>query len=585
MKKVIILSFFIMLTGSAIILTGCKKELHDLSSYSSIGNTKNDSLRIYNLLNTTTGIGYLVYINDSLNMFRGVAFNSTGVIYGAAPTVSVPAEGGTFTIKLAQYPYATGTIPSPPIKNPDASAIVCQKTITLPPHSGYGNIVFYDSLGTIPTMRYLPLASGNAGAPAPGKFKIRLVNFSYAMAPLGYNSTISPKQSAGPQYNLQLQYRDSTVMKGNENVPFAGVSNYQEIDYGTEQFLVYNLTTKAYIKNSGPFNDVLAMFNLSPILPFPSVINNCLYPMISDYTVKQYNTSTLQLGNIGSYPFAPGSCYTVMVIGNMYSVSLDRRYGPGVLDNVGKVQIVNANPNQQDMEVKITYAGGQKDIPNLPFGKVADPVTVPAGPVSVTFLSQGKTVYSYNVQVPRLGDYTYYYTADNNTLPFVFSQANTIIPQDYIPGSPNSIALYQLIKIGGLDLSPDAGALFFTVQTNIAQGVDARFNAISTDVTYKNTASNIGTGVGTNAYTNMFANNYAVYDGTLPPTAFNVRLTSSRPDSLAGKKLATISPAFAALPAPGNYTLVAAGLLNTIDPAKKVRLILVKHTNFTSKAQ
>lgn len=561
-----------MLAGLTIILPGCKKELSQLSSYRAIGNTKMDSIRIYNLLPDLSGddsnTGYLVYLNDSLNMYTGLPLASGALTYGAIPVLTVPAEGGTFNIKLTKYaydPYNTDPTLSPPAKHPDTSAIVFQKTITLPPHSGYSNIIFYDSLGKTPAMKLLRSSSADPGAPAPGKFKIRIVNFSYDM---------TPDQSSGAQYNVQLQYPDSTIVKGDDNIPFAGASDYQEMDYGTKQFLVYNSTTQEYIKNSGPFNDVLTTFDLSPISPFIYAVTNHLFPMIGDYQVS-FNNGTIQEGNIGSYPFAPGGCYTVMVIGNMYSVALDRRYGPGVQDNVGKIQVVNANPNQQDMEVKITYSGGQSDIHSLPFGKAADPLTVPVGPVSIAFISPNNTVYTYNAQVPRLGDYTYYYTADNNTLPFVFAQANTIVPTDYIYGSSFSIAQYQLIKLTALDLSPDAGPVFFTTQTNIAQGVDTKLNANQVDATFKNPATQIG----------LSGANYVMYDGTLPPTAFSVRLSSSRPDSLAGKMTATISPAFTQVPAPGNYTLVAAGLLNTTDPAKKMKLIMVKHTNFISKAQ
>jgi hypothetical protein len=575
MKKLLIISLLISVTATAIFLQGCKKEAKNLSSYKAIGNTKNDSILVYNLLpdiSNNNNEGYLLYLNDSLFTYVGQSeyYQDT---YGAAPALTIPAQGGTFTIKLAAYaypnPYAVPVIPAAPLKNPAASAIVCQTKITVPPHSGYGRLVFYDSVGTA-AVKYMPISTANPGAPAPGTFKIRLINFGY---PMPDNGPAYPANSSGQKYTVQMQYADSTSVPGNSNVPFGGVGTYQQIPYGTEQFLIYNSSNGVYINNSGVLNDVLSTFNLTANRLYVNDVSNFLFPSVG--TFYEYgNQSTVEYGNIGSYPFAAGNCYTVMVIGNIYSVSIDRTYGAGTLDNFGQVQVVNTNPNQQDMDVKFVYQGGTTDVASLPFGQYTNPVIVPAGNVSITFSYQGKTVYSYNTQVPRLGNYTYYYCSDLTDIAFVLPESNTITALDYMYGSYYSPPVYQLSKVNFLDLCADAGNIFFTQQSATTGGLD-----VGVDQTTPNDPNN------SDFVYKGYSGTAVNYDGTIPPTAFNVRLTASRPDSLAAKKVATLTPPFKAIPAPGTYTLVAAGLLNTTDQAKKIKLIMVKHTNFITKAK
>lgn len=397
-----------VLAALAVIVSGCKKELTQLSSYHPIDNTKSDTLRIYNLLpdsGSNNNRGYVLYLNDSIRSYAGVISAGYGTAYGTPPAVALPAQGGTFTVKLVMYGYYDAV--KPPQRLLDTETVVIQKTFTVPAHSGYSNMIFYDDNGK-PAVQYYPVTSTDPGAPSPGKFKIRLINFGYAMAD---NGPSYPENSAGAKYAMQMQYADSTAVKGNDNVAFGGTGQYQELEYGTVQFLIRNLTLDNYVNNSGPINDVTGTYNLEGLVPYQGNVSNSLFPNVGTY--MQYNNlSTVNYQNIGSYPFSAGGCYTILVIGNIYSVSLDRQYEPGVMDNFGKVQVVNANPNQQDMSVKINYTGGEKDIASLPFGQSVDPLTVPAGDVSFTFSSQGKTLYSYNVQVPRLANYTYYYTSD-----------------------------------------------------------------------------------------------------------------------------------------------------------------------------
>ncbi|EHQ26392.1 DUF4397 domain-containing protein [Mucilaginibacter paludis] len=575
MKKALLSGLIILLAACVVILPGCKKDKNSLTTFVPADNTKKDTLRLFNLLpdlaaDYSKNIGYLVYLNDSL-VYYGGTDTYQGFTYGVAPAVLIPAGGGTFSLKVTKYEFADqyNKKPQPPGKNPDAAAVVLQKTITVPAHSGYSNMVFYDDNGK-PSAQFIPLTASDPGAPAPGKFKVRVVNYGYPMTQI--YGTPHPDNSAGQKYALQMQYADSTVVTGNANLAFGSVGQYSEIPYGTHKFLIYNNTTKKYINNSGPLDDVLNTFNLSPLTDYQT--SNYLFPCLGPGDqVGLADHSTMHRGNIGSYPFAAGGCYTILVIGDGYAVTLDRRYGAGQLDNFGQVQVVNANPNQPDMAVKVAYDGGQKDVPSLHFGDYTTPQIVPAGNVTLTFTSAGKTLYTYNGQVSRLANISFYYYSELNGLPALLPVSNTISSNDFVKGDPSYgiPAKLQLANVGEFNLSPDAGKIFFTLQSvnSGGQEVNMGYYAVNDqEVPYKFLGSN----------------SRMSYDTFIPPTKFNARLSAARKDSLATKLVGSLSPPFKTLPAPGTYTLVAAGLLNTNDPAKKIRLIMVKHSNFISKA-
>ena len=588
MKKIFLISFLVYLAVSAVFISGCRKEPKDLASYTPIGNTKNDSILVYNLLpdiSITNSAGYAMYLNDSLINFKGTtAYYS--YTYGLPPSISIPAQGGTFTLKVAEYappnPYTTPPrLTGAPAKNPDPSAVKYQLTLKLPAHSGNSALVFYDSVGNIKS-RFIPLSSVDPGPPDPGTYKIRVVNFGYSMYgsfnPVNVGAPALPTNSAGQKYSLQMQYADSTIVSGLSNIAFATVTPYTQIsDYGAQQYLLRNLTAgfTGYFTNPGPMQDLLATFDMSVLSPFyGTYTGNHLFPDIAN-KLSYYNTGTTEWTNISTYPFIAGGCYTVLVIGDVYVVNLDKRYGPGALDNFAKVQVVNTDANQQDMEVKLSYQGGSQDIASLRFGKQTGTYTVPVGTVNVSFVSGGQTLLTYSTQVPRLGNYTFYYCADLTNIPFVFPQNNIISSIDYFPPTQYSPAVDQLTRISTLNLCPDAGNVFYTVQDTLTNGVETRLYTPNqvVDVGYKTYQSELN-GDGTVAIG---------YDGTIPPDAFGLRYTSSRHDSLAGVKIVSLNKPFKKLQNPGSYTLVAAGLTNTTDPAKKPRLIMVQHTNFTAK--
>ncbi|MBN9380943.1 MAG: DUF4397 domain-containing protein [Chitinophagaceae bacterium] len=559
MNKLIITCTFVLATVTGLVLTSCKKQLKDLSGYKALDDTKKDTLRIYNLLPDISGdgnaTGYLVYVNDSLIRYQGTSAQYA-VTYGAIPYVILPATGGTFNIKLAAYSYTNDT---PAVKTPPDSRIVIQKTIDVPPHSGYGDMVFYDDNGK-PAVKYIPVTSADPGAPAPGKFKIRVINFSYAMD----DSYAPPENSAGQKNSISLRYADSTDLPGISNVPFASVSDYAEVEYGTQQFWVYNNTDQVYLHNSGVMDDAIKTFDLYPVSIDPTNPYNRIFPSVRPASPYDQSAS-LQVSNVGSYPFAAGYCYSILVIGNIYAVLTDRRYGAGDLDNCGKVQVVNTNAHQQKVDVKITYPGGEKDFPALAFGAYTQPLTVPAGEVKVTFGGgDGQTPYSYTSEVTRLSNFTWYYNSDLNNLPFVLPISNVITSDDYKPGDWSNPAVIMFSKVGMMNLVPDAGKIFLTHFPYLFPTQEIN---MSSEVGYKSRIS------------------ATTYDGTQPPAKILARLSTSRTDTLAARQVASMTKIFPTFPAPGTYTLVAAGLLNTTDTAKSIHLFMIKHTNFISKGK
>jgi len=588
MKKVFLISFLVYLAASAVFISGCRKEAKDLASYTPIGNTKNDSILVYNLLPDISNMnseGYTIFLNDSLINFKGMTEYGS-YTYGMPPSIAIPAQGGTFTIKVAEYappnPYTTPPIlTGPPTKHPDPGAVKYQLTLKLPAHSGNSALVFYDSVGNIKS-RFIPLTTVDPGAPAPGTYKMRVVNFGYSMygtySNPTYNGVGVPTNSAGQKYNIQMQYADSTVVSGMSNIPFGTVTPYIQIsDYGNQQYLLQNLTSgyNGYLNNTGPLQDLLASFDMSQLPPYyGSYTGNRLFPDVAQY-LSFYNTGTTEWTNIATYPFIAGGCYTVLIIGDIYVVTLDKRYGPGVLDDFAKVQVVNTDANQQNMEVKLSYQGGSQNIASLPFGKQTGMYTVPAGTVNISFVSGGQTLLTYTTQVPRLGNYTFYYCADLTNIPFVFPQNNIIGTTDYIPPSQYGPPSVQLTRLSTLDLCPDAGNVFYTVADTANFGIEGRLYAPNQqgDVSYKSYVSELNTD-GTPAI---------AFDGTIPPHFFGLRYTTTRRDTLAGLTIVQLKKPFKKLQNPGSFTLVAAGLTNTTDPAKKPILILVQHTNFIEK--
>ena len=152
--------FAAAITIAGIVSTGCRK-VSDLSHYQPNVDTKSDSLRIFNLLpdsSYSNNVGYLLYVNDSLDMFQGrgvVDFNSC---YGVPTALGIPTEGGTFTLKIASWKNSL----TPPA-NADSVQTLCQTTITIPAHSGFGYLFVYDS-ATIPVMKYIPTSTADPGA-------------------------------------------------------------------------------------------------------------------------------------------------------------------------------------------------------------------------------------------------------------------------------------------------------------------------------------------------------------------------------------------------------------------------------------
>ncbi|MBN9381024.1 MAG: DUF4397 domain-containing protein [Chitinophagaceae bacterium] len=558
-RYIIYFSLLAAVAATGLIFAGCNKKLTDVSRYNPLSEGK-DTLRIYSLLPDTgfyyrNGLnvyGYQLYVNDSLIPYTGA--NTRGQItYGLPAFLKIPESGGKFLLKIVRYISNSDT---PKVKDPDPARVLYETSVELPPANGTNNLVFYDDNGKISSV-LLRARIADPGAPAQGKFKIRLVNFGYDMS---FASQSGLLNSAGRKFEVSMQYADSTDVSGTGKIPFGTVSDYVEMDYGTWQFLLHNNTDNKYITNSGRLNDVQPVFNIVVAGYGNGVYYNTLFPGLS-YAGAQGTTT--QNGNVGSYPFAPGGCYTVMVIGNIYSVSLDRAYGDGILDNVGKVQVVNTNPNQQSVDVNISYAGKSVSLPSLRFGQYSHPLTVPAGDVTVRFSSGGATLYSYNMQAYPLSNISCYYLSDLKGVPFVLPVSNAIDSLDYIPGDLYKPAILEICHIGVLNLSPDAGNIFFTSQ-NLATDPET---SLTGDVVYKS----------------LVSNNRKNFDGVAPPVFFAAHLSTSRTDSLAARQVAVLAPPFHSSPAPGTYTMAAAGLFNTDDTAKKVRLVMIKHSNFISK--
>ena len=558
-----------LLLLSGIVYSSCKKQLKDFHPYQPLGNTKLDSVRLYNMLPDSSGVypnpfGYVLYVNDSAVVYKGKGA-SGAVTYGVPPAILLPAQGGTFDVKLMKY-----VNDSLPPAHPRPSQVVVERTITVPANSGYGSMFFYDSAGTN-AATYITQTTSDPGAPASGHFKLRVINFGYDMAGAGYYGPVPNSQ--GTKFDMQLRYPDTTIIKGQDLVRFGTISSYTEFPYETAQFVVYNLTQQindvytAHLDEAfsayGLFQDLSVNYNNSYgnyVFPNPgSIFGAYLYP--ADVS------SVEPTANISSYPFAAGGCYSVLVIGDIYTVVLDRQYGVGTDDNLGKIQVVNANPGQPEVQVTITGSGGQSRMTTLGFCQADTPFVVPAGPVTCTFSAKGQTLYTYQTSAIRLSNQALYFMEDLTNIPFVFPTNVTIDNTDYIPPVPygGPPAEQQLMTVNLLNLVPDAGNVFFTDVQSVTGTVEA---TLGSDLPYK-----IG------------ATRAAQWDGTLPPTYFGLRLTTQRPDSLSGAKIAELSLPFPLNPTPGTYTVVAAGRFTATDASQKVRVFVVRHSNFTYKAQ
>lgn len=553
---------------TALIAGSCKKELKDFHTYQPLGNTKLDSVRLYNLLPDSSGgypgFGYVLYVNDSAVVYKGKGLSNT-VTYGTPAAILLPTQGGTFDVKLMKY-----VNDSLPPAHPRPSLVVCEKTITVSANSGYGSMFFYDSAGTATAM-YLPQTTSDPGAPGFGHYKLRVINFGYDWQNQPYYGPYA--NSAGTKFDMQLRYPDSTIVKGQDLVHFGTVSSYVEFPYETAQYIVYNLTQQMNDPYTAHLDQAFGAYGLYQdlsinytnnygnfVLPNPGTIFGAyLYP--PDVSTVEQTT------NISSYPFAAGGCYSVLVIGNIYTVILDRQYGIGTADNIGKIQLVNTDPSQPNIQVSISGADGHSRSATLSFGQADTPFAVPAGPVTCTFSAKGQTLYTYQTSVIRLANQALYFMEDLNHIPFVFATNVAVDGTDYIPPVPygGPRGQQQLATVNTLNLVPDAGNVFFTA----VQSTTGTFETnISGDVPYE------GAG-GTAAH----------WDGTIPATYFALHLTTQRPDSLSGAKVADWNTPFPKTPTPGTFTLIAAGRLNATDASQKPRLFLVRHSNFIYKAQ
>lgn len=579
MTRNLIIALF---TIAGLAVLSCRKTAGDLSHYQPSPDTKEDTLRLYNLLPDSTyyvsyspGTGpntaYILYLNDSLYDFVGRGMLGTTPVHGLPTDIPISSNGGTYDLKIARY-MNTDTFP---LHTPPAAHVFLETSVNVPAHSGFGNIFVYDSAGK-PAIRYIPVSTADPGAPAPHTFKLRVVNFDYQLA-TSY-SAIPPyvtPNSGGTTYPVQLLFQDSTPVPGQENIPFAATSSYVQFDYGTYQFLLKNGTTDTLINNSGPLNDMTGTFDISPLLGTyyqNSSYNayNWLFPNYDVQYIGGATTPTLHAANIGSYQFAAGGCYSIYVMGNMYTVQLDRQYGVGTLDNFGKIQLVNVAPGNTDLSVNISSGSGQTQVASLPFGNFTEPMIVPSGNVNFTFTSGGQTVYTYSTSIPRLANYTFYYGTDLKQVPYVFPETNLISPTDWIYNGANTTGApftYEVVKVSYLNLAPDAGNLYMTSFDPTAGGVESGGGSSNSGFAFK------GNGGVFN------------FDGVTPPTQFNCRLTSTRTDSLANAVVATLPTPFPIAPAPGTYTLVAAGLLNGSAENSQIKLIMVKKTNYVPKAQ
>ena len=566
---------FLSIAGLAVL--SCRKTAGDLSHYQPISDTKEDTLRLYDLLPDSTwpsggpNTAYILYLNDSLYDFTGRGMLGTATVHGLPTAIPISGNGGTYDIKIARY-MNTDTFP---LHMPPAAHVLCETSVSVPAHSGFGNVFVFDSAGK-PAVRYIPVSTADPGAPAAHTFKVRVVNFDYQLA-TSY-PTVPPyvtPNSGGTTYPVQLLFQDSTAVPTQENIPFATASPYVQFDYGTYQFLLKNSKTDSLINNSGPINDMTGTFDISPLLgtyfansSYASY--NFLFPNYNVQYIGGANLPTLHGSNIGSYQFAAGGCYSIYVMGNMYTVQLDRQYGVGSLDNFGKIQLVNVASGVTDLSVNISSGSGQTRVQSLPFGSYTEPMIVPAGNVTFTFSSGGNTVYTYPVSIPRLANYTFYYGRDLKEVPYVFPETNLISPADWIYNGANPTGAaftYELVKISTLNLSPDAGNLYITSFDPTAGGVESGGGTANAGFAFKGSGGTLN------------------FDGVTPPTQFNCRLASTRTDSLANAIVASLPTPFPIAPAPGTYTLVAAGLLNGSDRASEIQLIMVKKTNHVPKAQ
>ncbi|WP_345209759.1 hypothetical protein [Mucilaginibacter gynuensis] len=574
--KTLYLLLIVLLSGS-LYLQSCKKEAASLSKFEPIEITKLDTLHIFNLLpdSSFSPMGYALYAisgTDTSMIYSNSKWGIRGTQgSGIPPIMTLPHTGGTYRFKVAKIPNYS------PISNKiDERKVICTSAeINIPPNSGFNNLVLYAGPDGKYDVKYIPMTAINEPPPVPGKFKVRIVNFGYHL-PVMRNTYELPydfPNSTGKQFPVSLQYADSTAVSGLQQVPYGSTSNYAEVPYGMQQLLLFNQYPDSlkYFNYSGKFNNLTSSFGIAFSMAGAGEIYFSVHPFYTDPSGFFQGIGS-NAGNRGSYPFNAGACYSIYVFGNMYNVILDKQYGANTLDDFGKVQVVNANPGQQDLQLTMKPQTGETHQYNsLPFGKYTAPITVPSGNVTCTFTQGGRTLYTYDIKIPRLANYTLYYTADQNNTPQVFQQSNNISTTDYQAPGYAGPGYIEPVKFKVFNLCADAGNMFVTSATVIG-GTDTRMTA---DMGYKSYATESN-----NTFT-------AVFDGRvqLQPATFNLRLSTQRPDTLASKKVFSIeSKAFFPLKTnPGNYTMAAIGLLNTADEKQKLRLIMIKHTNYTNK--
>jgi len=555
--------------------TACRKNMNDFKTFTQVPYSRQDTLRFTSYLQVQNGTGYLMYINDTLKYSSKKYFTGSSTInqtekFSLPPFIirkglNTSATYRNMTIKLVKLTEVTGSGPyglfiktrPDSTKGPDSTAVVFQRTIHLSPRSLVSTLIFFDSAGTIGAKQIETTASVTSD-PGLGHFKIRVVNFGSSFV-----NSYNP-YTAVQQFGAQMQSQDSLVVAGMENIPYGGVTDYKEFDYGTYQFRFKGLNGNAYYKIGGT-----AMEQTSTVS--------------RDFRRVDY---------IQSYPFQPGGVYTVYINADSYSIGSDRLAGQGSLDQVAKVQFVNALPDYQNITC-ILHAGSHTYTrQGLSFGTFTIPLIIGTGDLSYEIKSDQGTLLTGSFLATRLSNISCYLIEDTRGIVSSFNTYNVLAADDFVPPvSPSNGAGVpgdrEFVKINLYNLVADIPAVAFSYQ-NARSGyevpIENRNNKGSGnyDISYKTsyTAQSLPPSNAIGAQSGNYDQFFSTEQGnnsTPAPNVLYAHLSYNRKDTLNGKLVGSAS---GLVSSPQTCSIVLVGRYNTTEPAKAVRIIKVQHGNY-----
>jgi len=556
--------------------TACRKNLNDFKTFTQVPYSRQDTLRFTSFLPVESGKGYLLYVNDTLKYASKFYVTGTGNL-DRVEKFSLPSyiirkglnnsdKYRTVEIKLVKLTEITALVTAvgTAIRNkpdttlrPDPNSVVFDRKITIDAKSLLSNLMFYDSAGAV-AAKQVQTTGSNSADPAAGHFKIRVVNFGSSFI-TSYNPYTSVKE-----YGAQMQLQDSTIVAGMETIPYAGVTDYKEYDYGTYQFRFKGLNGNSYYKIGGT-----AMEQVSPV--------------DRDFRRVDY---------IQSYPFQPGGIYTVYINADSYSIVNDRLAGQGSLDQVDKVQFVNALPDYQSITC-ILHAGSHTYTrQGLSFGTFTIPLIIGTGNVSYEIKSEQGTLLTGSFLATRLSNISCYLVEDNRGIISSFNTYNVLAPDDFVPPAPPAFGPgvpgeRELVKVNLYNLATDISTAAFSYinpKNGFEIPIENRKNKGSGnyDIPYKTSYTsqslppNNAIGAQSGNYDQLFSTEKG-NNSTQAPKVLYAHLSYNRKDTLNGKLIAAAS---GLVSSPQTCSIVLVGRYNTTDPAKAVKIIRVQHGNF-----